>query len=377
MHIQHQRRGRRHSAWRPLAWLMVVGATLAASVQSVAREPDQKPPVTLPHEDAFRTRSTDHFLIWYDTNYAMLRPLVGRLEGTYRAVVRVGRAWGFAMDAPAEPMPIVLIDQHKDYALLAQAAQVDPIGAAGFYEPSRNIAIFGNILNGPSLRSVTSRIELLQDRRHRAGSAQARGGERELLSLVTRRAAVVKRFNRVVIQHEAAHQILFNLGVHALGADNPTWLIEGLATQFETAQTNPNGKLRRTNQLRLADLRNAIGVDRAVNKLSDARYARAFRGKGLIPLRELIADDSVIATNGNSVSTVYAQSWALVFYLAREHEPEFSQYLTVVSGRPIGRTVTPEEELTLFTASFGPVDESFQRSWLGYIVRLRVDPSAD
>ncbi len=377
MHIRHQRHGRRHSAGRLLACLMIGGGALPASVLGVGRVPDRKPPVALPHREAFRTRATDHFLIWYDTNYVMLRPLVGRLEGTYRSIVRAGRAWGFAMDAPAEPMPIVLIDQHKDYADIARTARVDPLGAAGFYEPNRNVAIFGNILNGPSLRTVTERIAQLQDRRHRAGTSWPKGAERELLTLVTQRAAIVKEFNRVVIQHEAAHQILFNLGIHAWGADNPTWLVEGLATQFETSQTNPDGKLRRTNQRRLADLRHTIGVDLGVKKLSDALYVKAFRDGGLIPLVELIADDGVMAAHGTRVPTIYAQSWALVFYLAREHGPKFSQYLSVLSGRPSGRTVTPEEELALFTDTFGPVDASFQRSWLAYIVRLRVDPSAD
>ncbi len=35
------------------------------------------------------------------------------------------------------------------------------------------------------------------------------------------------------IVHEAVHQLAFNTGVHERLADNPQWIVEGLATMFE------------------------------------------------------------------------------------------------------------------------------------------------
>ena len=363
-----------------VAW--VCCRVVVAQADSAAK---RQPPVPLPRPDSFRTRETDHFFIWYDSSYNTLRPMVARLEGTYHAVVRVGHGLGFAMDAPAEPLAIVLVDRHEDFAVLARAAQVDPGGAAGFYDPNHQVAIFGNVINGPSLRPVAMRITQLQDRlsrlrgQGRAGHARAKAINRELVTLVARRAAIVKWFNRVVIQHEAAHHMLFNLGVHAANADNPLWLVEGLATQFETSQTNVRGELRHTNQMRLADLRAAAAVGPGVKKLTEFQYAHAFRDGGLIPLSSLVADFGADAGagSGDRVTTAYAQSWALVFFLARERADDFREYVRRIAERPRGTRTTPEGELAAFSASFGAVDEPFQRAWLTYIVRLRFDPSAD
>lgn len=347
--------------------------------------PTPSPPVALPHADAFRTRDTEHFTIWYDTGYDTLRPLTGRLEGTYDAVVRVGRRFGFPMNDPPRRLPIIVVDQYEDYASLAKSGSVDPRAALGFFDPNHNVAVFGNVLNSPSLAPVDQRIAQLQWRLGRdtgTGSAgrsareKNRDALRELSSLVARRGTTVKQFNRLVIQHEGAHQILFALGVHAADADNPLWLVEGLATQFETAQTNPRGRLRRANQMRLADLRGSAGVRRGVQRLSDEQYAHAFRQGGLIPLRDLIADfAAAIAPSDASVG--YAQSWGLVFYLARERHEAFVKYLHGISARAPGTRVRSEEELTIFEEAFGAVDDAFQRAWLSHMVSLRVDPGAD
>lgn len=360
-------------------------------VDRVAAQPTPKPdtetcPVTLPNAEAFSTRQTDHFLIWYDTSYEVLRPLVNRLEGTYDAVTRVGRAYGFPMDDLPEPLHIVLLETHDDYAVLARNARVDPRGAAGFFSPGDNISIFGNIMNSPPLRTISDQMKRVegrlsrirkQGRRNASTNARARSLGQEMSRLSTQRDVIVKRFNRVVIQHEAAHQIFFNLGVHRLAADNPTWLVEGLATQFEVAQSSARKGLHRVNQMRLGDLRESAGFRRGQKKVTDEAYAAAFGTGRLVPLETLIADDNVLAGNSGHVSTVYAQSWALVYYLARAHEEAFSGYLARVAARPERRRIEPQVELEQFSEFFGPVNAAFERGWLAYMMGLRFDPAAD
>src|SRR5262249_26146628 len=42
--------------------------------------------------------------------------------------------------------------------------------------------------------------------------------------------------NLTTVIHEATHQIAFNSGCHRRSADNPVWLVEGLAMYFEAPQ---------------------------------------------------------------------------------------------------------------------------------------------
>ena len=99
------------------------------------------PPIELPAGRTFNTKQTDHFVIWYDTPYDVLRPLVNRVEGTYLAVVRVARAFGFPMDDAKEPLFVVLAADHTDFVELAKRVGVDGSAAAGFYDPVANVSI--------------------------------------------------------------------------------------------------------------------------------------------------------------------------------------------------------------------------------------------
>jgi len=340
------------------------------------------PPIELPAGKTFKTKQTNHFVIWYDTPYDALRPLVNRVEGTYLAVVRVGRVFGFPMDEPKEPLFVVLAADHADFVALAKRVHVDGNAAAGFYDPGANVSIFGDILTSPSLEPLTREIDRLskrlkQARRGKQGAGvreRVRAWSSELGRLNVQRDAIVKRFNRVVIQHEAAHHILFNLGVHRRGADNPIWVVEGLAMQFEVPQTSIRGRIRAINQLRLGDLRKAAGLPPAARELSDDAYRAAFAPNGLIPLSALISGNPLAGASAGRTTTVYAESWGLVYYLARTQEAALGEYLRALAARGVGANVAPAEELTQFAKAFGAPDEAFQRRWLEYMAQLRFKP---
>ncbi len=366
--------------------LLALAVGVPARSATAQPAPQPVPPIPLPNADAFRTRPTDHFLIWYDTSYDVVRPLVSRLEGTYDAVVRVGRYYGFAMEDSPEPLRVILVERHDDFAVLARGVGIDPRGAAGFYHPVDNLAVFGNIVNSPSLRTITRQIEQLKarikkgrQRRRRGASGNARTNAmgQDLSRLLLQRDAIVERFNRLVLQHEAVHQIFFNVGVHGRETDSPTWLVEGLATQFEVTQSSARKGLHRVNQMRLGDLRESAGIGVGQKKVSDDAYASAFQDRGLVPLTELIGDDRVFEGSGEHVATVYAQAWALVYFLARTQKDGFSGYLARVAARPPLTLIEPQQELKCFTEFFGPLDDAFQRGWLEHVVRLRFDPEAN
>ena len=189
----------------------------------------------------FSVHRTDHFLIASDGDEGIVNPLADRLEATYQAVVRFGDDIKLPIHPPPEPLPVLLFNRHSDFERYAGVVGFNDHSAPGFYHPRNNTAAFCNVLDLPQLRDISQRIE------------QAEAPER-IIDWRSQRDAIVETFNHLVIQHEAAHQVLFNIGVLSSDADNPDWLVEGLACQFEVPSRDA------VNQMRLADFREAIAA---------------------------------------------------------------------------------------------------------------------
>ena len=233
------------------AWIMGGVAVIALSIHRPARP--QSPRIQASKSEVnetlltiggadFRIRETGHFAIGYDTPYAEVRSLTGRLEGAYMAIWRFCKDNGLSVWRPTERLGVLFFDRYEDFTRYAATAGFTASSTAGFYNPQTNLAAFCNMLHSPNLQKVARQIERAerQLKRHddipleASRMRQRREDQRTSLSnLKSRRDALVERFNRLVIQHEAAHQMLFNIGVHARGSDNPLWLVEGLACQFE------------------------------------------------------------------------------------------------------------------------------------------------
>jgi hypothetical protein len=330
--------------------------------------------------EGFQIRETDHFTICYDTGYDALRPLLARLEGTYNTVRRFCEGIGLGAEAPSERFGVLLFDSHEDFAVYAEEHGLNAATAAGFYNPRTNLAAFGNTLNTPQLREVNVEIDRAQEelkRLRKSGTEASRARRAELRrrtrALQTRRDALVERFNRFVLQHEAAHQMLFNMGVHSRRADNPQWLMEGLACQFEVPESRAARGLGRVNHTRLADLRDALGISLDARQISPEQLARAFASQRLVPLADFLSDQELFTRRDANVSYRYAQAWGLVYYLARKHHDPFAAYVRQLASRAPGAALTADAEIDRFETHFGPLDGSFTRAWVDYMAKLRLD----
>jgi hypothetical protein len=62
-----------------------------------------------------------------------------------------------------------------------------------------------------------------------------------------------------------------------------------------------------------------------------------------------------------------------VYYLARKHRDSFAGYLRELAERKPGVAIGPRGEIRAFEAHFGPFDPGFQRNWLDFMVKLRLD----
>ncbi len=369
----------------------LVMATLAASGLAQAPEPADVPPPPDPAAEqrlleragpGMSLRGTDHFLIAYNASPESLSALISRLEATHRAVYRFCEI----NDLPARPLTqrleVIFYETYEQYGQAADKIGFAYQGSSGFFSRSTNVATFYNMLNSPDLAGINQKIADAERRLDRLGKSAS--GDREASRkaaaergrLVNIRDRAVEHINRTTVQHETAHQLFFNAGIHVRGARNPQWLVEGLACLFETPPSASGAGAATTNQMRLADFRECVGHGNAKArlKLEDVRAAIA-DGK-LVALPTLISDADLFLERTNPrLVQHYSQAWSLVFYLQRAKREQFAEYLRVLNQRGVGAAVTPEQELADFQAVFGPVDERFERAWASFVLDLRFKPS--
>ena len=170
---------------------------------------------------------------------------------------------------------------------------------------------------------------------------------------VNRRAAAAPA-NVATIVHEATHQIAFNCGLHTRYADNPMWLAEGLAMFFETPDLRTGsgwGTIGRVNQRRLRGFQAFSQSARAADSLAT-----------------LISSEDRFR-NPEQVAAAYDESWALTYFLIRNHRDKYVEYLTAVSLKPRLIWDAAEERRAEFEAIFGDLHE-LEGEFAAYLARL-------
>ncbi len=328
--------------------------------------------------ETFRIRRTDHFMIAYDGEYDHVRPLTGRVEATYAAVVRMCESTGIRTRGEPDALPVVFFDLYETYRVRSAALQPNAAALAGFYNQNTNLACFFNTLSRPDVIEFDRQLavyqrELLELRRQgRSAAAEQAALQRQLTAFRIQRDAIVERINRLVIQHEVAHQVLFNLGVHSREAENPGWLVEGLACQFEVPQRAHHAGLGAVNETRLAEFRQAFGLAEGDPPPPAGQRRAAFETRRFLPLTDLIGDAHALASGrgGEHLSLRYAQAWSLVLYLHRMKREAFAGYVNAVASRPAGFRTTPAVERAEFERAFGAIDDAFEAAWLEFVFGL-------
>jgi len=292
--------------------------------------------------EAFSIHRTDHFLIASDGDEGVVTPLAERLEAAYQAVVRFADDIKLPIHPPPEPLPVLLFNRHSDFERYAGAVGFNDHSAPGFYHPRNNTAAFCNVLDLPPLRDISQRIE------------QAEAPER-IIDWRSQRDEIVETFNRVVIQHETAHQVLFNIGVLSRDADNPDWLVEGLACQFEVSIPNA------VNQMRLADFREAYAATLSAVTAAASDDSALQSDKRLLSLTDLVADDEFKVADESKRTIRYAQAWALVDYLHRTRAEALAVYVRRIAAHPRNERTDRQHRITEFQSVFGPLDQASEQ----------------
>ncbi len=392
-----------------------VGTGLAAATTQPARsaagvrslppdEAQEKALLQAAGGEGFHTHRTAHFAIAYNTSRALVESLSARLEQTYDSVSRFCERSGFPARDLDRRLEVVFFNTQDDYARYARPFRFNSRGTYGFYYERTNRSAFFNVHNDRELRQLDESIRSAREnadqleetvksirgsaafvdvvyadgRRARLSRAQAKDEieetRRKIVSLDRQQRAYCDRINRTVIQHEVAHHVLYNTGLHARFAANPKWLVEGLACMFESPPSANGSGLSAVNQSRLKDFREAIAGDSEAKVLNSGLYERAVDEGRMTSLADLIQHNELFESRGEEGATHYAAAWALVHYLHRTQNKALPAYLREIAARKPGTVPKPDEELALFEKHFGPVDDAFAARFSNFIFSLPYRP---
>lgn len=328
--------------------------------------------------DGFRIERTDHFVIAHNTSPDVLRSFLVRAERTYDAVFRFCRAGEIPVRAPSHRLAIVFFDRPEEFTQYGERVGFSNPVASGIFSIHLNRAAFFNTENTPRMSELSAVISGMEGQL--AGGSGLGGNERRAVRKQLQRARnqreqYVTQINQLVIQHEVAHQVLYNIGVHTAGAQNPTWLAEGLACLFETPPGSKGAGFTAVNQARLRDFRVCLTAKSSDQLPQAGNLVHAYRSGELVPLKQLIGDAAFLVRGGNPhIANHYAQAWSLVFYLQRTQQKAFARYIQTIAQRRPEDRFTEQQEIEAFEAVFGPIDARFEQRWVGCVLNLPYRP---
>ena len=302
-------------------------------------------------------------------------------EKTWRRFHMYFSIRGFELNDPEFPMIAVVLKDRKsflDYARRENAKVNSSI--LGYYWSTHNRVI---MFEDQKSQAAIPDHEAATDERLLAASFQEAGrdgffGERAQLENdvwgwafqnsgtasqfghlhgldnVASRAGINSDLRETMI-HEATHQLGYNLGLHNRTGRNQKWVVEGLATVFETPGMEE------------------FAMDRDVRKRLNPGWHYGLQkfikeGRPVGFLEKFVRDDETFSTQ---MSNAYAQAWALSFWLIETRPREYAKFLQKMASPEVTRQLTPDARVKLFKESFGDNLILLDAEMLRYFARIQ------
>ncbi len=142
---------------------------------------------------------------------------------------------------------------------------------------------------------------------------------------------------QLTICHEATHQLAFNMGLHQRRSSTPLWLIEGLATMFESPMLS--GLQAREGKSLWPESRKSTWQTLAKRPESIQRIVTG-----------LIQNDKAFESDFQSAYTV---AWAMTTYLSQRRSQQFGPYLQKVGNLPPFEDYASTVRVRDFQIAFG------------------------
>ncbi len=277
----------------------------------------------------FHISQTDHYIICANTSEAYAEYVGRLLDRVYTEYGKFMTDLKAPFKPASEKLPIIILSSVGEFQEFAKRQHPETTfeDTPGYYSIRENQVLLQDLTRDRSLKAPAIRKKLSE----------------QPLQLAT-------------IVHEAVHQLAFNTGLQVRMADNPVWFSEGLATYFEQVAVKSPA------------LWSKPGL---VNARHHAEFVRTATGSLSIPLETLLASEDAFM-DSTTVATAYAESWALVYFLHKDHKENLGVYMNSLSRlQPIQR-VSPEMRMTIFSQAFGESPAEIEKKVIPVIKKLRV-----
>ncbi|MFQ5425161.1 MAG: DUF1570 domain-containing protein [Phycisphaerae bacterium] len=311
----------------------------------------------------FRIKHTRHYSVLYNTSKEAVAAFGAAIERTYRSCTKYTARRGLAVVRPKHKLLIYYFSGPREYDEHARKIGAGKLSQStpGIYFSGLNFGMFYDYRNRDKYKkardSAEKKIKELSVRLRGAGSTEERkrlqSQIRQAKARVNRTVVRAGEYNERIVQHEVAHQVLWNTGLHnrRKRSANPKWLREGIAMLFETVSTGRSANIGRVNQLRLG------------------QYRKLEKEGKLSPLRDFISTPDLFKKK--TLNDAYAQGWALTHYLNRAKRKGFEEYLKLIKLRPKAYRATPEREIEDFERIFGKLDQRWETRWKTWMAKVR------
>ncbi len=302
---------------------------------------------------------TKNYIILSDASPTDITTVGSLLEATFKKYLDVCNTLGWQLKPLRHKLVAVVFRDQQDYKEFAtKNDKLDKLWAVGYYMPQADRLVLYKSENGDDIKRAMNQIRAQGREVQKAEHSQQAAGnalqsnpnlantKKQLLAEQDRIHDFAKGSFVSTVVHEAAHQLFFHTDVQRSGASCPLWLAEGLATNFETEQT---------------DIEFGYKVDNWRRRES---FKLAYEKDNLIPLQIFLLQERF--TNGSDANEAmgyfYAQAYALTNWLLRERPTEVKLYLESLRD---GSFAVAQDRQKNFEAIFGPVAR-LERNWVRY-----------
>jgi len=314
-----------------------------------------------------------HVLLLHQHSNADAQERIATLERVLTGYHLLLAAQGIELRVPSRRFVSAWFATQKDYLAFLHAQGADPFATTrGYFHPTWNAVVAFDARSTDQDRkareTLTSRREELRRLTEQVDRAPARsrvklkvtgepartvgrdaakafiaGIDREITCELALLELDRRSIDLGTAAHEMIHQLAANTGLLARHDAFPNWLHEGFAAQFEVISGGRWAGVSRAHDLRLPDWR----------KLSAP-----------LPLERLVRD----AGFGHGYARdLYAQAWALVYYLRTQHPQQFLTFIDLLRS-PTESASSPatspgDRVFHAFQRAFGTDLANLDRNW--------------
>jgi len=320
-----------------------------------------------------------HVLLFHQHNEAEAAERINLVEQVLTTYYLMLSAQGIDLPAPTQRLASFWFAQQTDYLAYLRAEHADSfLTTNGYFHPTRNVVLAYDSRSSESQRTKRAALDVRRGELERARKQlPARGLMRLSVGGAPARTMnragaeeVLDRLNREVMRqqllldidwrsvdlgtaaHETVHQLTALTSLAPDHQDFPQWLQEGYAAQFEVIRGGRWAGVGRAHDARLPDWRKIHPPPRIVPLVRDVGF-----GHGYHP-------------------DLYAEAWALVYYLRKEHPAEFLTFIDLLRA-PDHDLSRSERTLTAFQAAFGPETTALESAWHRFMASLHTPLEAE